>query len=167
MRKFMPGIHRRFLEHIAEIANIRAFVEERSDDQGLLAAYNACLEMMVSMRDVHIRIVARYILTQSFKNERQDLCSLCSCDKNSSTPQPESPSNAPAETRKGLGGTDLIPFLSRVRTGTKQLKMSSLATGTLDSREQQMSLKTRTGLQYILTFAIGMTALCLCKWSRV
>lgn len=162
MREYMPGNHRRFLEHIAEIANIQTFVEERSDHQDLLTAYNACLEMMGSMRDVHIRIVARYIVTQSLKRGGRG---LCSCDENTSVPRTESPSVAPGKTGMGLGGTDLIPFLSRIRTGTRQSKMSSLATGTLESRNQQMAVGTRTGLQYILTFAVGMATLFFCKWA--
>lgn len=107
MRGYIPRNHHRFLEHIEEIANIRTFVEERSGHEDLLTAYNACLEMMGSMRDVHIRIVARYIVTQSLKKDGQ--C-VCSCDKNTSAPQTESPSVALVKTRKGLGGTDLIPF---------------------------------------------------------
>lgn len=171
MRGYMPGNHRRFLEHIAEIANIRTFVEERSDHRDLLAAYNACLEIMGSMRDVHIRIVARYIMTQSLKNDKNDKNDgqgLCSCDKNTSAPRTESPYIAPEKkTRKGLGGTDLIPFLSRVRTGTRESKMSPLAAGTLKSKNQQMALGASTWLQYILAFAVGVAALFFCKWSTI
>lgn len=43
MRAYMPGPHRRFLEDVDSIANIRSFVEARRSDPALRLAYDACL----------------------------------------------------------------------------------------------------------------------------
>ena len=64
MRQYMPGPHARFLDDVSRVANIRAFVEERRDQQ-LSLAYDACLAMLSAFRDKHIAIVARYIITPS------------------------------------------------------------------------------------------------------
>lgn len=168
MRGYMPGNHRRFLEHVAEISNIRTFVEERCDHQDLLAAYNACLEMMGSMRDVHIRIVARYIMAQSLKKDDRR---VCFCGNNTTAPRNETPL-APAKSRKGLGGTDVIPFLSRIRNGTRQSKMVR-GTKTRAIYEGNSSKRVSlhpwsSGLKYTLAFVVGVAALlCCCSWTRI
>lgn len=65
MRQYMPGPHRRFLEHVSSVANIRQFVESRRFDRELCIAYDACLAMLRALRDKHIQIVSRYIVVKS------------------------------------------------------------------------------------------------------
>ena len=109
----MPGPHRRFLEHIDSIANIRSFVESRSDP-ALRLAYDACLSMLRAMRDKHIQIVSRYIIVQARGARRET---------QTQTNQPATQNlatAAPPDSKKlrGTGGTALIPFLKQARDET-------------------------------------------------
>lgn len=113
MRAYMPGPHRRFLEHIDSIANIRSFVESRSDP-ALRLAYDACLSMLRAMRDKHIQIVSRYIIVQARGARRET---------QTQTNQPATQNlatAAPPDSKKlrGTGGTALIPFLKQARDET-------------------------------------------------
>jgi indoleamine 2,3-dioxygenase len=65
MREYMPGPHRRFLEHVATVANIRQYVHSHRWDRALCTAYDACLAMLRSLRDKHIQMVSRYIIVKS------------------------------------------------------------------------------------------------------
>ena len=112
MRTYMPGPHRRFLEHIDSVANIRSFVEARRGDSALCIAYDACLAMLRVLRDKHITMVSRYIILQS-RSSRQPA--------NSNSPAATNlASAAPTDKRKlrGTGGTALIPFLKQARDET-------------------------------------------------
>src|SRR5947199_8623737 len=71
MRQYMPGPHRRFLEHLATIANIRDFVEARKNNKELTIAYDACLHMLRTFRDKHIQIVSRYIIIPAKEARKQ------------------------------------------------------------------------------------------------
>lgn len=140
MRAYMPGKHRRFLERVMEITNIRAFVEERGDHQELVSAYNTCVEMMCSMRNVHLRMVARYIITQSRGADVQR--GYSGADGGSTISL-----NPLKKTVRGTGGTDLMPFLSQIRNETSHSKMRSLAPGPqghiLQPKEKQATLGAR------------------------
>ena len=125
MRDYMPGPHRRFLEHVSSVANIREYVEARGNANRLLAvSYNACLAMLRSLRDIHIRMVSRFIVIKS-RESRSDSRSLsprAAPTATSFTPlNIASASNQiskSANGRKkltGTGGTALIPFLKQVR----------------------------------------------------
>ncbi|GES61240.1 indoleamine 2,3-dioxygenase subfamily [Aspergillus terreus] len=120
MRDYMPGPHRRFLEHVNAVANIREYVEDRRSDKALCIAYDACLSMLRAMRDKHIQIVSRYII-------------IPSRDAKARPPRATSPrrqSNAmnlantraadgkPDKKLRGTGGTALIPFLKQARDET-------------------------------------------------
>lgn len=115
MRGYMPGPHRRFLEDVDSIANIRSFVEARRSDPALRLAYDACLSVLRAMRDRHIQIVSRYIILQS-RGARQAT--------QSASPARPSATNlataAPPDNKKlrGTGGTALIPFLKQARDET-------------------------------------------------
>lgn len=120
MREYMTGTHRRFLERVAQCANIREFVAERAHDRALCAAYDACLAMLEVFRNKHIAIVTRYVVVksreapgwtrdESLKN-RQNLA-LASRGKG----------GGEKEQRQGLtgtGGTALLPFLKQARDET-------------------------------------------------
>jgi len=102
MRGYMPGPHRRFLEDLSRVSNLRDFVTSYNDagrDQ-LKEAFDACLAGLRKFRDIHIQIVSRYILLPS--------------SKTSAVKKP----NPGGET--GTGGTQLIPFLKQVREETME-----------------------------------------------
>ncbi|KAL2852689.1 Indoleamine 2,3-dioxygenase [Aspergillus pseudodeflectus] len=122
MRSYMPGQHRRFLEHISTVANIREYVETRHSDKALSLAYDACLSMLRAMRDKHIQIVSRYIIIQSH-NARGRPARSSSPQRRSSAAtlnlatarHGEKPDS---KKLRGTGGTALIPFLKQARDET-------------------------------------------------
>ena len=131
MRKYMPGPHRRFLEHVARVSNIRDFVEERRHDRGLCAAFDACLAVLRDFRDKHIQMVSRYIVVKS-RESRSQTRSI-------------SPRQAPSakfglakqissddrrkrsQQLRGTGGTALIQFLKQARDESGEPAIGSWA----------------------------------------
>lgn len=118
MRSYMPGPHRRFLEHVGAVANIREFVNARRSDKALCIAYDACLSMLRTMRDKHIQMVSRYIIVQSRESQRQTR----PASPRNSAPAMNLANLRPGEKSdrklRGTGGTALIPFLKQARDET-------------------------------------------------
>ncbi|KZF23614.1 Indoleamine 2,3-dioxygenase subfamily [Xylona heveae TC161] len=121
MRKYMPGPHRRFLERVSDVANIREYVESHKSDRALCIAYDACLAMLRSFRDKHIQIVSRYIIIQS-RESRSHSRSIS--PKVTRTVNIASAAHSAQDGRStnrklhGTGGTALIPFLKQARDET-------------------------------------------------
>ncbi|TQW01502.1 indoleamine 2,3-dioxygenase [Cordyceps javanica] len=105
MRQYMPARHAAFLRDVGAVANVRQYVENNTDDEGLCFAYNACLAELAALRDKHIVIAARYIINPSPKAQK-----LHSGD---------------VDWRKGTGGTALVPSLQQVRDETKKQQIAS------------------------------------------
>lgn len=102
MRQYMPGPHRRFLNDLSRVSNLRQFVVGYPGTAGdeLRAAYDNCVLGLARFRDVHMQIVRRYILLPSGYSKR----------------------NTGKEI--GTGGTQLVSFLKQVRTETIQGMLS-------------------------------------------
>ena len=124
MRSYMPGPHRRFLEHVNAVANIREFVESRRSDNALCIAYDACLYMLRTMRDKHIQIVSRYIIVQSRQQAhttpptKTDPSTTNNNPNNTKQNLANSRHNGDKKNLRGTGGTALIPFLKQARDET-------------------------------------------------
>ncbi|KAI9848647.1 MAG: hypothetical protein M1838_000450 [Thelocarpon superellum] len=124
MRLYMPGPHRRFLEHVASVANIREYVESHRSDRALCVAYDACLAMLRAFRDKHIQVVSRYIIVKS----RESRSHSRSLSPRAAPPimniataaSGSSKGRSPGGKNKltGTGGTALIPFLKQARDET-------------------------------------------------
>lgn len=100
MRRYMPGPHRRFLEDLSKVSDLRDFIIEYPEgDVGadLRLAYDKCVVGLVRFRDIHMQIACRYILLPSRKATSM---------------------NPSMET--GTGGTQLVPFLKHVRRETME-----------------------------------------------
>ncbi|KAF3933446.1 Myoglobin [Dactylella cylindrospora] len=131
MRDYMPGPHRRFLEHLSKVANINDFVNSNSSNGALTVAYDACLHMLRTFRDKHIQIVSRYIVIpakeqrmggeRSIPGKRIGLTGS-GISTHLSMDQPQRQGLARATKHKadlrGTGGTALIPFLKQARDET-------------------------------------------------
>ena len=106
----MPRGHRQFLEHIESVANIREYVQTSVSGEDVLAAYNLAVSRLGGLRDIHLRIVARYIIAPS---------------RRPSIITPVGLNLAVVSTKEslkklsGTGGTELMPFLKQVRDETK------------------------------------------------
>jgi indoleamine 2,3-dioxygenase len=131
MRKYMPGPHRRFLEDVTKVSNLRDYVEAHKNNRQLTVAYDACLAMLRAFRDKHINIVSRYIIIKSRESRslsrskspvaerrKMDIAVASRQDKND-------PSNK--KKLKGTGGTALIPFLKQARDETGEPAIDSWA----------------------------------------
>jgi indoleamine 2,3-dioxygenase len=118
MRNYMPGPHRRFLEHMESVANIREYVTSNRRDRALTTAYDACLAMLRSLRDKHIQLVSRYIIIKS----RETQSTSRSLSPKQANPQRVNLANTMPRTGskklRGTGGTALIPFLKQARDET-------------------------------------------------
>ena len=118
MRNYIPGPHRRFLEHMESIANIREYVTVNRKDRALTTAYDACLAMLRSLRDKHIQLVSRYIIIKS----RETQSHARSVSPKQANNQRVNLANTMARTGskklRGTGGTALIPFLKQARDET-------------------------------------------------
>lgn len=118
MRRYMPGPHRRFLERMQEVANIREYVNKNRSNRALTTAYDACLAMLRSLRDKHIQLVSRYIIIKS----RETRSHSRSLSPNQAKTQRVNLANTLARTGskklRGTGGTALIPFLKQARDET-------------------------------------------------
>ncbi|EDU42910.1 indoleamine 23-dioxygenase family protein [Pyrenophora tritici-repentis] len=118
MRNYMPGPHRRFLEHMESIANIREYVTSNRNNRALTTAYDACLAMLRTLRDKHIQLVSRYIIIKS-RETRSNSSSLSS--KQASTQRvnlANTMARSGSKKLRGTGGTALIPFLKQARDET-------------------------------------------------
>lgn len=118
MRKYMPGPHRRFLEHVESVANIREYVNARRKDRALVTAFDACLAMLRALRDKHIQLVSRYIIIKS-RESRSHSRSLS--PKQSAAHRvniANSIQRGNSKKLRGTGGTALIPFLKQARDET-------------------------------------------------
>ncbi|ROW07641.1 hypothetical protein VPNG_06817 [Cytospora leucostoma] len=145
MRKYMPGSHARFLGDVASVANIREYVETAGQrNKELRVAYDACLSMLRHIRDKHIAIVTRYIVTPSREVRarsrsrspevaRQKL-NIATASRQSQQQPTKTASRGPqgialdttsprekddkGKDLKGTGGTQLIAFLKQARDET-------------------------------------------------
>ncbi|KAF9891894.1 hypothetical protein FE257_002857 [Aspergillus nanangensis] len=127
MRAYMPGPHRRFLEHVSSVANIREYVEQRRSDKALCIAYDACLSMLRSLRDKHIQMVSRYIIIPSRDSKSRPPPRATSPRRHQSQSTSTStaaatnlanPRGSEGKKLRGTGGTALIPFLKQARDET-------------------------------------------------
>lgn len=114
MRAYMPGPHRRFLEDVATAANLRDFVHARASDEILVAAFNKCVEALIGVRRTHIQIVTRYIVLQG--SNGGDGAHL----RDKTAQRGTSSALAQNASRRGTGGTMLIPFLKQTMQETRK-----------------------------------------------
>ncbi|KAF6803541.1 indoleamine -dioxygenase pyrrole -dioxygenase [Colletotrichum sojae] len=113
VRDYMPGPHKRFLEHVTRLGSIREFAKlpaSTPEQERFREAYQAATKTMTEFRNKHLQIVTRYIVLPSkrqYNAAKVDLASASSVkDKD--------------EQLTGTGGTALMPFLKQTRDETLQ-----------------------------------------------
>nr|KAF6368678.1 indoleamine 2,3-dioxygenase 1 [Myotis myotis] len=108
MRTYMPPAHQKFLHSLESKPSVREFVLSEGDDS-LQAIYNKCVDAMVSLRNYHLQIVAKYIVIPARQSKNTQ------------------PSEEPSESEnKGTGGTDVMKFLKSVRDTTKSALLKEI-----------------------------------------
>lgn len=118
MRFYMPGPHRRFLELLTKMSNVRSYALSHKAESDVRHAYNAAIMSLGSFRDVHLRIVSRYIIIQARRPPPQ-LPLSSRMNLATATSQMKDLSESNASGFYGTGGTNLIPFLKQTRDATK------------------------------------------------
>ncbi|KAF4258211.1 hypothetical protein KXV68_008146 [Aspergillus fumigatus] len=118
MRNYMPGPHRRFLEMMIRISNVRQFAMNYNADTEVRNAYNTAVMAVGAFRDKHIQMVSRYIITPSRTKPTRMSSAQVNLATVTAAHQVTRSKDTPAEY-SGTGGTDLIPFLKQTRDTTK------------------------------------------------
>ena len=132
MRSYMPGPHRRFLEDLASVANIRDYVDANRHDPALTAAYDECLRSLTNFRDTHLRIVSRYIVIMAqqskkhlagdgvYRGATQNVSYVDMNGTGNGAVLGLAKDEASKKGLKGTGGTKLMPFLKQSRDETME-----------------------------------------------
>ena len=149
MRSYMPGPHRRFLQHVSSVTNIREYVEAHKSNRSLSTAYDACLAMVRALRDKHIQMVSRYIIVKSRETHSHSRSLSPRSAPNQPQPQPLNLANthrfsknekAGSKTLRGTGGTSLIPFLKQARDETGEPAVDAWARRILSTRYAESAM---------------------------
>lgn len=122
MRQYMPQSHRQFLEHFGKIANVRQYVQSPTSSRQVREAYDDAVDALTKFRDIHINIVARYIIAPARSCDFQGKTAV----RNIATAF--SGKSSTREDLKGTGGTDLMTFLKQTRDETQAVKNSEAIT---------------------------------------
>ncbi|KAF9584393.1 hypothetical protein BGW38_006628 [Lunasporangiospora selenospora] len=139
MKQYMPKHHRDFLDHLKEVANLRAYILSKKQTaasleelpemvQEAISLFDNCVHQIKLFRDTHIQIVTRYILTQAKRGPPAGWEDYRV--KVGSSPEPATNEKEEAnqdDKVKGTGGSELMPFLKTNRDETNQTKLISLA----------------------------------------
>ncbi|KAF4955748.1 hypothetical protein FGADI_4319 [Fusarium gaditjirri] len=116
MRQYMPAPHRDFLARAEVMANVRQFVSANSDASQLQDAYEACVLALARFRQIHIRLVAKYIVIPSAGRKTAGEASR----GNGLSSEPVSIAGA-----QGTGGTKPVEFLKVIRNDVLESLRSS------------------------------------------
>lgn len=118
----MPRAHRDFLSHVDQMSNIRDYVLRPTTPAEVREAFNEAVAAVVAMRDVHIRIVSRYIITPSTRPpapyiKQRNAVNLASASSKCHDGYEQK--SGGRDKLHGTGGTELIPFLKKTRDETR------------------------------------------------
>lgn len=136
VRGYMPGPHRRFLEHVDAMPSLRDFVLEttQSDLQTdemreLSTVFEDATKALAAFRNKHLSIVTRYIIIPSRQKAAREKAEqngvAAGCPHASANAKLRGLAGIPskkdaAEMLTGTGGTELLPFLKQTRDETLQ-----------------------------------------------
>ncbi|KAI9511926.1 Indoleamine 2,3-dioxygenase [Russula earlei] len=125
MRAYMPRHHRNFLRHLGATPRPLRAAVARMGDVALTEAYNAAVDALRRFRDVHLRIVALYIISPSHRGlasapaaQAEAVAKVCESQTNSGM-------GSSTSLLLGTGGTRLVKFLKGVRDRTSEAAFES------------------------------------------
>ncbi|GAB7359183.1 hypothetical protein MBLNU230_g5250t1 [Neophaeotheca triangularis] len=117
VRAYMPGPHRQFLEHMANVSSLRSFALRNGTDPGqekCRMAYQSAIDALTALRNEHLKIVTRYIVVPSRSSTASGTRNLASV----SVAKEEDGGAGGDKELTGTGGTSLLPFLKQSRDET-------------------------------------------------
>ncbi|KAH8898918.1 Indoleamine 2,3-dioxygenase [Thozetella sp. PMI_491] len=120
VRGYMPGPHRRFLEHAGQMGSIRNLAAQTGtthEQQEFRESFQAATRALVEFRNKHLQIVTRYIVVPSRRDHADGRTNLATASTRSMASSTER--GASAELT-GTGGTALLPFLKQSRDETQE-----------------------------------------------
>lgn len=136
VRDYMPGPHRRFLQHVGRQGSLRELAQQPAtteEQRAFAAAFTGATEALGRFRNKHIQIVTRYIVLPAKRAAMQSRSAPSSTSSSSTARHNLATSSAAASAGtgtgtgassqdepelKGTGGTTLIPFLKQARDET-------------------------------------------------
>ncbi|GAB1192367.1 Indoleamine 2,3-dioxygenase [Aspergillus pseudonomiae] len=118
MRNYMPGPHRRFLEMLTSVSNVRAYALSHKANSPIRDAYNTAVMSLGVFRDSHIQIVTRYIIMAAKAKPPSNDSTQVNLATSTTTHMRDKTEKLTGGIH-GTGGTDLIPFLKQTRDTTK------------------------------------------------
>ena len=124
MRNYMPSSHREFLSHVERLSNVRDFITNGSASVDLVEVFNDAVTALASLRDIHLQIVARYIVMPSRNPPAPHVATwkgknLATASSDKGVERAEGKVSVTGQLH-GTGGTSLMPFLKRTRDETRE-----------------------------------------------
>ncbi|ROT42873.1 indoleamine 2,3-dioxygenase [Sodiomyces alkalinus F11] len=119
VREYMPGPHRRFLEHVTRLGSIRelSMLPHKTPEQDRLReTYQGAIHALTEFRNKHLQIVTRYIVLPS----KRAACNGGKKMEGKVDLASASESCRDSQQLTGTGGTSLMPFLKQTRDETSQ-----------------------------------------------
>lgn len=131
VRAYMPGGHRRFLEHVARSGSLRALAMLPTGDAEharMQEAYTAAIKALTEFRNKHLGIIASYIVVPSKKtwhpsqhgSKTTTTTNLATASTLQQRERREAGGEAADKELTGTGGTALLPFLKQSRDETAE-----------------------------------------------
>lgn len=127
VREYMPGGHRRFLEHVGRSGSIRALAMMPTAGEAharMQEAYTAATRTLTEFRNQHLGIVTSYIIIPSKKpwtggatlgGKAVNLATMSTRQQNE---RKDTGKDGADKELTGTGGTALLPFLKQARDDT-------------------------------------------------
>lgn len=126
MRNYMPRSHREFLAYMSEKSNIREYTLNATTTPALRNAYNEAVEALVAFRNIHIQIVAGYIIAPSRAPRASYIVQNRTLNLATASTKAQRTANTNERQQlAGTGGTMLIPFLKQTRDETGEAAVVS------------------------------------------
>jgi indoleamine 2,3-dioxygenase len=114
----MPRGHREFLSYVSQISNIRQYASSPTATPAVRNGYNAAVESLVAFRNIHIQIVAGYIITPSRSPRAKYIVQNQTLNLATASTKGQLTNTNEKQQLAGTGGTMLIPFLKKTRDET-------------------------------------------------
>lgn len=124
----MPRQHREFIIHMEKSSNLREYISRSTASTEIVSAYNNAVASLTSLRNIHLQIVARYIVTPArsppapyiVTRKGKNLATACSMEKSANGEEVNLDYASRTRQLHGTGGTSVMPFLKRTRDETRE-----------------------------------------------
>lgn len=132
VREYMPGGHRRLLEHVARSGSIRALAMLPTMDgehAAMQEAYTVAIKTLTEFRNKHLGIITSYIVIPSKKpwtglggGEEKKVVNLATSSTKQQSEKKKAGNGEDTADKEltGTGGTALLPFLKQSRDETME-----------------------------------------------